>query len=393
MQSPSFGGAIRTSASLTKIKSCEFESNIANPQLGLGGAIYAAHGLELKFSTFAQNAALSGTCVFAELGATIEGCTFQGNTGEKCIVIEGSNQPLESALVDDCQFLDNVGGALALSTAINVVTACTFQNNTDTGAINISAPGYPIALNVDRCLFAHNSSSFGGGAILFWGQVDALLTNSLFESNTSPDDGGVILNWGLPGFFTNPVFINCTFAGNSAPQGSILAYQEDIVGPFKPMTAHFHNCILWDNQGSLIAEGKMTSTTMTFSDVQGGYPGEGNIEVDPLFFGPLDRRLTVGSPCVNAGNNDLIPVGITVDLNGRQRIQNGTVDMGAYEGFTCIGDIALHGNGVVDVDDLLMIISDWGCNLSHDCFADVTQDGFVDVDDLLAVINNWGPCD
>lgn len=48
-------------------------------------------------------------------------------------------------------------------------------------------------------------------------------------------------------------------------------------------------------------------------------------------------------------------------------------------------------NGVVDIDDLLDTVLDWGTNgFLHN--ADVTNDGIVDIDDLLAVILSWGPC-
>jgi hypothetical protein len=48
------------------------------------------------------------------------------------------------------------------------------------------------------------------------------------------------------------------------------------------------------------------------------------------------------------------------------------------------------GNGIVDVDDLLAVINDWGaCDKGEPCLGDVTEDGVVDVDDLLTVINNW----
>lgn len=54
----------------------------------------------------------------------------------------------------------------------------------------------------------------------------------------------------------------------------------------------------------------------------------------------------------------------------------------------CPADII--GNGVVDVDDLLLVINSWGpCS---NCAADITANDVVDVDDLLAVINAWGPC-
>jgi hypothetical protein len=53
------------------------------------------------------------------------------------------------------------------------------------------------------------------------------------------------------------------------------------------------------------------------------------------------------------------------------------------------GDV--NGDGVVNVSDLLIIISEWGmCTIPSDCPADVNGDGFVNVTDLLIAIGNWG---
>ena len=62
---------------------------------------------------------------------------------------------------------------------------------------------------------------------------------------------------------------------------------------------------------------------------------------------------------------------------------------------SCAGDIAPYPgllNGVVDVDDLMLVINSWGACVPGNCPADASGDGAVDVDDLLAVINAWGPC-
>ena len=53
----------------------------------------------------------------------------------------------------------------------------------------------------------------------------------------------------------------------------------------------------------------------------------------------------------------------------------------------CLADI--NASGQVDVEDLLLIISQW--NLSGGS-ADINFDGIVDVSDLLIVISNWGAC-
>jgi hypothetical protein len=57
----------------------------------------------------------------------------------------------------------------------------------------------------------------------------------------------------------------------------------------------------------------------------------------------------------------------------------------------CPGDISPEpgGNGSVNVDDLLAVISAWSATSGP---ADINCDGIVNVDDLLAVIGAWGAC-
>jgi len=54
----------------------------------------------------------------------------------------------------------------------------------------------------------------------------------------------------------------------------------------------------------------------------------------------------------------------------------------------CGADV--YGDEMVDVTDLLEILSLWG---TGDVYADVNGDDIVDVLDLLMVLANWGPCD
>ena len=74
-------------------------------------------------------------------------------------------------------------------------------------------------------------------------------------------------------------------------------------------------------------------------------------------------------------------------------------DSGAYEltarKNTCPADIAPQpmGDGVVNVDDLLMVINAWGTMYNMADIAPAANgDNNVNVDDLLMVINAWGAC-
>ena len=56
----------------------------------------------------------------------------------------------------------------------------------------------------------------------------------------------------------------------------------------------------------------------------------------------------------------------------------------------CAGDV--DGDGHVNVNDLLSVISAWGTDGGGDCGPDTDGSGMVDVNDLLNVISAWGSC-
>ncbi|MDG2199981.1 MAG: FG-GAP-like repeat-containing protein [Phycisphaerales bacterium] len=84
------------------------------------------------------------------------------------------------------------------------------------------------------------------------------------------------------------------------------------------------------------------------------------------------------------GDDDLVVIGER-DLRGGRGLAS---TLGVYDNPRCVGDT--DGDQVVDVSDLLDVISNWGaCN---GCTCDFNLDGMVDVMDLLEVIGSWGLC-
>lgn len=98
---------------------------------------------------------------------------------------------------------------------------------------------------------------------------------------------------------------------------------------------HIHNTILYYNRPSILVP---ANTDLYFShnctDIDlSAYPGGNHVTEPPEFAHAAqgDYRLSGGSPCIDAGNNDYVQT--AVDLDGKKRIDSmsGIVDIGAYE--------------------------------------------------------------
>jgi len=115
------------------------------------------------------------------------------------------------------------------------------------------------------------------------------------------------------------------------------------------------NTVFWTNTAAISGTAiynEISSPVLTNTLIQDGCPPEvgtcygAELTSDPLFVRDPDSgdgywttpddndygdlRLSVGSPAINQGDNSFVS-GIDTDLAGNDRIQNGTVDLGAYE--------------------------------------------------------------
>ena len=78
---------------------------------------------------------------------------------------------------------------------------------------------------------------------------------------------------------SNPTLTNCTFSSNSANSVGGITCGGNPVG-----LVTLINCIVWDN---VPATDQIRGHIYVFySDIQGGWPGVNNIDIDPLFANP-----------------------------------------------------------------------------------------------------------
>lgn len=166
------------------------------------------------------------------------------------------------------------------------------------------------------------------------------------------------------------------------------------------------NCIVWGNSPNQFAVGDFGgSFTVEYSNIQGGWPGTGNIDVNPLFvnLGSNNLRLSFASPCIDAGSNFLVPEGIELDLDGNPRFADDPdvedtgqgsppiVDMGAYEGANASEDAQASEDDLDQGEIAILIPSGGGINFLENVVVIVTNTSGPDDATFTVTELEWDP--
>ena len=323
----------------------------------IGGGILNKYGNPtLNNCTLKRNIAVNGGGMYNSFSSpTLNYCVFQENSADRC----GGMQNADSnpALMN-CTFMRNysyrTGGGIYNNHSNTLIVNCEFTGNKARlrggGMENfLSSP------NLVNCIFSGNACRYGGGAVFCHD--------------------------------SDPTLVNCTFIENKGYGGNAFLL-------FSMKSANHlrvANCILWDG-GNEIHDESGSPVDITYSNIQGGYTGIGNIDADPCFADPgywdknpnavvepnylntawfggdyhLKSRAgrwdpnseswvidAVTSPCIDAGDPNS-PVGDEPEPNG------GRINMGAYGGTaeasksyspwwfpTTAGPVVAEGLGIV----------------------------------------------
>ena len=295
--SASGGGAISIWQGQSLMKNCKFISNMA----GAGGALLGMDAnLTLSECSFTGNWALSiggGVSIFGN--AVLAGCVFRDNTsqhGGGGIVHSGGELELGKLELIDCVFLSNSavsssnnsygsGGAVHTyeATANNCIFSGTWARHG--GAIEGGVQ------SIENCIFTGNIAKQGGA---LHGMQGSTIRNSIFAGNRA-EKGGVLYS---TGYGAGPSLIFCTLSDNSAQNGNAIDWAPGGRIP-APLSMTISNCILWngvDEIGTWREE--LADISIVYSDIQGGWPGEGNIDLEPSFAQPgyWDQNGTADDP-------------------------------------------------------------------------------------------------
>ncbi len=346
--SAAFGGGILNSHSSPVVTDCIFNQNTVR---NIGGGMYNRYDSSPTVTncTFSNNSALTnggGMTNYMDSNPTVTDCTFSGNSTA------------------------GHGGGMYNSINTATVTKCLFSSNIATisggGMVN-----YGSNTIINQCKFIGNTAVSGGG-IRNEFRASPFVTNSIFSHNIVSDGkGGGMSNY----YRSNPVVANCTFSENEMTDNPTSGGGMSNEFTSSPTVI---NTIFWGNLPDQVYYDDPNSVRhISFSDVQGGSAGAGNIDIDPIFVSAYndDLHLTAGSDAIDAGING-VPGG-PLDLDGNNRFiddpstddtgmgPGSIIDMGAYEfGVSLclctnglVGDI--NCDGVVDLLDLRLMGVHW----------------------------------
>lgn len=275
-------------------------------------------------------------------------------------------------------------------------------------------------VTISQCVVTGNGAQYNGGAISAQSDAELLISNCILSGNMAaePVAGG---GGALYSLLANVRLSNCTIVGNTAAVGTALVCEG--AGSPGRNGVYLGNCIVW-GEGEVLSTEEQSGLEVVYSDVRGGWPGQGNIDADPCFVEaghwdvngtPDDAnddfwvdgnyRLLWDSPCIDAGDSNSVPPDYAdldgdgnkieptpLDLDYFARFIDGDcndsniVDMGAYEFLH--SDI--NHNGAVNFLDFAMFaLHYWETNCGMCGGADLTCDHNVNGFDLLKFAEWW----
>jgi hypothetical protein len=290
----------------------------------------------------------------------IDGFTLRNAASAALLVYNGGTTVISRCRIENNYPTNGVtfGGGIVVNNATPSFIQCVVVGNsrgTSGGGVCIEE-GATVTMN--NCSIIANSSNGGSGGGISCSLSTLIMENCIVTNNHAyppqSDDpwsigGGIV----IAGNGSMGILRNCLIANNWAKEWSQIAFGTTsipsidldnctIIGGqaadihWRNVAPTMTNCVIWGADGML--SGEQGQADISYSCIQGGYPGLGNISDDPLFRNAAtgDYRLLPDSPCIDTAgtsgpSDDLNGKPRPVDIAGIGREVTDTYDMGAYE--------------------------------------------------------------
>ncbi|MBD2705248.1 hypothetical protein IC229_31810 [Spirosoma sp. BT702] len=293
---------------------------------------------------------------------TLVNCSLESNQSSLGGAMATYNA--SSPTLTNCSFINNTaqvykghGGAIYNEDGSIRLTNCSLEANRGYygGAIALAATLRSSKPNVTliNCRLTDNYALTHGGA-LYNADGSLTLLNCSLQNNRSRSRGGACYN-DTDGLESRNISLtNCSLQGNYSPNGGATYIGSG--------TINITNSVLWDNGSNETfggSQGNQVSYSLLEPAVVGYINGGNNLMtttspfVSPTPQIPSELALRAGSPALNVGSNAAYQSvnGPATDLAGNVRIQQTTIDLGAFEGsHSCANQYSLKVGNWNDTD-------------------------------------------
>lgn len=314
---------------------------LRNGKTTYGGIIYC----KSCTMTVSQNVITQGIATYRGGGIyaqqcviTVEDCTISNNNARfRGGGIEATHSNVEIVNNEVLENISQVGAGVSVEYDS---TGLVQFNNVHNNNAGISGGGGGIFIGwravpeVLDNIVAENLAKYGAGIYIYYS--NAVFASNLVRDNVATQIGAGYLIAGI----AKPTIVCDTVVSNDAELGGGFAVQ------YKSEPVIVNTIISLNNadEGGAVYYDTNADPSFSYCDFFSNganqfYPVafdpvgvDNNIDDDPTFVDPLtsDYHLDTGSPCIDAGDDGYIEPD-WVDLDGNDRIQGGSVDMGCYE--------------------------------------------------------------
>jgi len=224
------------------------------------------------------------------------------------------------------------GGIYVWSSANVNISNCIIKNNSSYTGSGIAI--YGSSANISNCIVTNNyaNDDAGGMDFAFDGVINVkncLIYNNLCDDVDSGAGSGsgvrLVHSAGSSSYPDIYNFENCTIANNLANNTTTIA---GVCITNNYARARFNNCIIYGNANADLGFGEIDQLNNSAVGVNLSF-SSASFSENPQFISNTDFRLSTTSPYIDAGINSLSTS--LFDLYGGNRINNGTIDLGAFE--------------------------------------------------------------
>ena len=224
------------------------------------------------------------------------GCVYGQGGG---VYVEGFNPRLDNLIIKNNRST-NFGGGMHIVSSPTIENIMIKNNEADElgGGLYIAGGSSPTMNNIQ---IIGNTAVHGGG-IFISENAQAIMNNTLIVENyqSAENPNNTIFNFdGYGAIETNGSSIQldrCTIAHNQST-GILLRNGSNLT---------LSNSIFWFNEPILLDNDILDTIDISYSNIENGFEGLGNISSNPLFcrIDLQDYALATNSPCIGTGQNN-----------------------------------------------------------------------------------------